>query len=80
MKQYKRPEKETDPAKAPGQIVNRPPTHVGTLKQEIEEFLDTEEIFTPFYQERSPDCRRKGCCYPYSEGGPCPQGVCYDGK
>ena len=47
MNPYKRPEKETDPDKYPGQIVNRPPTHVGTLKQEIQEFLDTEEMFTP---------------------------------
>jgi len=37
MKPYKRPEKEDDPAKYPGQIVNRP-THVGTLQQEISDF------------------------------------------
>lgn len=36
--QYKRPEKETDPDKLPGQIVNRPNYYFGHIFQEIEDF------------------------------------------
>lgn len=33
MNQYKRPEKELDPAKKPGQIIYRPPSHGNPLRQ-----------------------------------------------
>jgi hypothetical protein len=41
MNHYKRPEKETDPAKYPGQIINRPPSP-DTLKHNIEEWKKYE--------------------------------------
>lgn len=40
MKLYKRPEKELDPNKKPGQIVYRPPHFEKPLEKQIEEFKD----------------------------------------
>lgn len=55
MKPYKRPEKETDPDKAPGQTINRPPAHLsGTLDKEIEEFKNL-----PSGRQKHTD----GCCH-----------------
>ena len=42
MNPYKRPEKELDPDKAPGQIINRPPSP-DTLQHNIKEWKKYEE-------------------------------------
>jgi hypothetical protein len=59
MNQYKRPEKELDPAKKPGQIIYRP-TGPDTLQHNIEEYKRYEqERNRPNHQPRGAD----GCCH-----------------
>jgi hypothetical protein len=61
MNLYKRPEKETDPNKLPGQIINRPPGP-DTLQHNIEQYQQYEAQRNrerPDYQPRMAD----GCCH-----------------
>jgi hypothetical protein len=50
---YKRPEKETDPKKYPGQIVNRPPSGPDTLQHNIAEWQRVQKAAAMNFK---PDC------------------------
>jgi hypothetical protein len=66
MKPYKRPEKETDPNKLPGQIVNRPPGP-DTLKHSIEQWERYEKDRNCCHQTMLLGYRCVGC--PYAKPG-----------
>lgn len=51
MKLYKRPEKETDPNKYPGQIINRPPHFEQPLEKEVMGYFAT--VNHPSFREAS---------------------------
>jgi hypothetical protein len=47
MNLYKRPEKELDPVKKPGQIINRPSHFEMPLVKAVEEYKKCSSRFTP---------------------------------